>query len=98
MKDSDLEVELENCDTITESEIEKKQKLIDIENQDKKQDAQRRMAWTAVISMVTYPLLLIVVPESRLNVFGSISDILFLSQAGIVAAFYGTEAYLKKGN
>tara|TARA_B110000503_G_scaffold7613_1_gene10357 strand:- start:22 stop:330 length:309 start_codon:yes stop_codon:yes gene_type:complete len=81
---------------VTDEEMSRSERMIQIENEDKRQDAQRNMAWLAVISMVTYPLLAFIMPESRLSTLASMSDMLFMSQAGIVAAFFGSQAFMSK--
>lgn len=80
---------------VTGIEVEK---MITVENEDQKQDAQRRMAWLAMIAMVLYPLLLLipVIPESRITALASISDLFFLSLSGVVAFFFGSQAYLSR--
>jgi hypothetical protein len=91
--------DVNNDGVLSGEEMDNAEKLIRLDNEDKKQDAQRRMAWVSIISMVLYPILCIVAPEARVATLESISDILFLSQAGIVAAFFGTQAWMsyKKG-
>jgi hypothetical protein len=36
------------------------------------------------------------IPESRLETLASFSDVLFISQAGIVSMFFGAQAYMAK--
>jgi hypothetical protein len=74
------------------------EKKMRLENEDKKQDAQRQMAWLAMISMCVFAILPLMpfVPESRLATLASISDMLFLSQASVVGMFFGTQAYMSK--
>jgi len=70
----------------------------DIENEDKKQDSQRQMAWMALIGMIFYPIVTLVADALGLkaDILASMSDLYFIASAGIVAAFYGKEAYLKR--
>jgi hypothetical protein len=74
------------------------EKKIRLENEDKKQDAQRQMAWLAMISMCVFALLPLMpfVPESRLATLASLSDMLFLSQASVVGMFFGAQAYMSR--
>ena len=46
---------------VTDEEFEMEQKLIQLENEDKKQDAQRNMAWFALGGMLLYPTFVIAV-------------------------------------
>tara|TARA_B100001939_G_scaffold116118_1_gene100634 strand:+ start:1287 stop:1628 length:342 start_codon:yes stop_codon:yes gene_type:complete len=70
----------------------------DIENEDKKQDSQRQMAWMALVGMIFYPIVTLVADALGLkaDILASMADLYFIASAGIVAAFYGKEAYLKR--
>ena len=68
----------------------------DMENEDKKQDAQRNMAWFALFGMLLYPTLIVfcdwVMLDRASEVLSDIAPTYFVSVAAIVAAFYGKEA------
>ena len=81
---------------MSDNELERKAEMLRIENEDKKQDAQRHIAWIAIFSMCAYPLISLVIPESRLSTWSSMSDMIFLSQASIVGMFFGAQAYMSK--
>ena len=81
---------------VSDAEMAQAEKLIQIDNEDEKQDAQRRMTWVAVISMALFPLLMVVVPESRLATIGAVADTFYIGLAGVVAAFFATQAYMSK--
>jgi hypothetical protein len=69
----------------------------DMENEDKKQDAQRRMAWFALGGMLLYPFAVVLAVAFDLgqagSILGDMAAVYFVSVAAIVAAFYGKEAY-----
>lgn len=69
----------------------------DMENDDKKQDAQRNMAWFALGGMLLYPFGVIAAIwlglEQAGKILGDMAAVYFVSVAAIVAAFYGKEAY-----
>ena len=44
---------------ITDEEMAKGEKMLQIENEDKRQDAQRNMAWFALFGMLLYPFAII---------------------------------------
>ena len=44
---------------VTDEEMAKAERMLQIENDDKKQDAQRGMAWFALFGMLLYPLAII---------------------------------------
>ena len=68
----------------------------DMENEDKKQDAQRNMAWFALGGMLLYPAFVITATLFKLDnaakILGDMAAVYFVSVAAIVAAFYGKEA------
>jgi len=83
---------------VSDEEISRHQEMLQLELQEEKADSQRKMAWTAVVSMCLFALLPIApfVPDSRLDTLASISDMLFLSQASIVGLYFGATAYMAK--
>jgi hypothetical protein len=104
-KNSQLDSKLKKYDTnqdniLDESEIEAAEKIKQIENADRKENAQRRMAWVALGGMITYPLITMGMSAFGLDasILSSMADLYFISVAGIVAAFYGKEAYMSKHN
>lgn len=81
---------------VTKEELELKKEEIELENADLKADARRRMAWTAILSMVMFPLLVFVAPDTIITILGEMSPMFFMSMAGIVAAFFGVDAWISK--
>ncbi len=90
--------------TVSDEEIEMEERMIqledmrsDMENEDKKQDAQRGMAWFALAGMLLYPSLVVfanwVGLDQAASILGDMAAVYFVSVAAIVAAFYGKEAY-----
>ena len=74
----------------------------DMENEDKKQDAQRNMAWFALAGMLLYPFAVVIAVWLDLvqaaGILGDMAAVYFVSVAAIVAAFYGKEAIAAKRN
>ena len=66
------------------------------ENEDKKQDAQRNMAWFALFGMLLYPFAVVLADfvnlDSASKILGDMAPTYFVSVAAIVAAFYAKEA------
>ena len=85
---------------VTDEEFEMEQKLVMLENEDKKQDAQRNMAWFALGGMLLYPAFVIVSTlfglDKAAKILGDMAAVYFVSVAAIVAAFYGKEALANK--
>lgn len=82
---------------VSDDEINQSERLMMLENEDKKQDAQRGMAWFALGGMLLYPFAVVVASLLKLDnaaqVLGDMAPTYFVSVAAIVAAFYGKEAY-----
>ena len=92
---------------VSDDEMMMEQKMIeledmrsDMENEDKKQDAQRNMAWFALFGMLLYPFAVVVAVfagiDEAAKILGSMAPTYFVSVAAIVAAFYAKEAVAKK--
>ena len=82
--------------------IELEDKKNDMENEDKKQDAQRNMAWFALSGMLLYPFAVVIAVfvglDKAASILGDMAAVYFVSVAAIVAAFYGKEAIAAKKN
>jgi hypothetical protein len=105
IKTIDSEAKWAEADTdgdgvITEEEIALYERKVRFENEDKKEDAQRNMAWFALFGMLLYPFAVLLSNllglSTAANVLGDMAPTYFVSVAAIVAAFYGKEAYTKK--
>ena len=93
--------------TVSDDEIAMEERMIeledmrsDMENEDKKQDAQRNMAWFALTGMLLYPFAVVIAVwvglDQAAKILGDMAAVYFVSVAAIVAAFYGKEALAKK--
>ena len=94
---------------VSDDEIAMEERMIqledlrsDMENEDKKQDAQRNMAWFALFGMLLYPFAVVLAIwlglEQAGQILGDMAAVYFVSVAAIVAAFYGKEAIAAKNN
>ena len=92
---------------VTDEELAMDEKMLrlqdlksDIENEDKKADAQRNMAWFALFGMLLYPFAVVIASWIGLDGagkrLGDMAPTYFVSVAAIVAAFYAKEAIGKK--
>ena len=87
--------EMARAKEIAEWEHKKKMQ----ENEDAKEDQIRSMAWFALWGMLLYPVLILITSvlgiESAAEVIGNIAPTYFVAIAGLVAAFFGAQAYSK---
>ncbi len=71
-----------------------------LEDADAMRDAQRKMTWFALFGLLLYPFAVVCASFAGLNeaakVLGSMAPTYFVAVAGIVAAFFGAQAYTKK--
>jgi hypothetical protein len=90
------EINIDECEVVDEK-LNMKEKQINIENADKREDAQRKMAWFALFGMLLYPVSVVSAScfglDHAATVLGDIAPTYFVSVAAIVAAFYGAQAY-----
>jgi len=94
------DADLDGDGVVSNEELEKHERMLRIENEDKKEDAQRNMAWFALFGMLLYPFAVVISVWLKLDnagsILGDMAPTYFVSVAAIVAAFYGKEAYSKK--
>ena len=85
-------------DTDSEAKLAHAERMISIENADKKEDQMRQMAWVAMLSMVCFTAALFVPALSidRLVALDNILSMFYIAQAGTVATFFGASAYMSR--
>ena len=71
----------------------------ELEDADAMRDAQRNMTWFALAGLLLYPFAVVLASLAGLNeaqkTLGSMAPTYFVAVAGIVAAFFGSQAYTK---
>jgi hypothetical protein len=91
---------------ITDEEMAQAERLMELEqdrarfeNEDKKEDQIRAMAWFALWGMLLYPVLILATSflgvDKAAQIIGDIAPTYFVAIAGLVAAFFGAQAYTK---
>jgi len=72
----------------------------ELEDLDAMRDAQRNMTWFALAGMLLYPATVMTTELMGLHqaaeILGAMASVYFVSVAGIVAAFFGTQAWSGK--
>ena len=72
----------------------------ELEDADAMRDAQRKMAWYSLYGMLLYPIAIVVATvaglEQGAKILGDMAGVYFIAVAGIVAAFFGSQAIGKK--
>jgi len=71
----------------------------ELEDADAMRDAQRNMAWFSLAGMLLYPAMVVVTDlaglEKASNILGDMAPSYFVAVAGLVAAFFGAQAWSK---
>ena len=92
------DVDLDGDGIVSDEEIARTQALVELENKDAKEDQLRQMAWVAMGSMVLFTAALYtpLVSIERLAAIDNILQMFYIAQAGVVATFFGANAYMSK--
>lgn len=84
---------------ISEQQLILKAKMIRLENEDKKEDSQRIMIWFALAGMLIYPFLVVICEFANMpnaaKLLEDMSNVYFVSISGLVAVYFGSNAYSK---
>lgn len=71
----------------------------ELEDQDAQRDAMRKMTWFALAGMLLYPFTILITSllgyDKAASIIGDIAPTYFVAIAGLVAAFFGAQAYSK---
>ena len=93
-------LDIDGDGVVTDEELDMDERMMRIENEDKRQDAQRYMAWFALWGMLLYPSMvvisLIIGLDQAAKILGDMAAVYYVSVAAIVAAYFGTQALKKK--
>ena len=85
---------------VTDEELDRDERMMRLENEDKQQDAQRYMAWFALWGMLLYPSMVVVCflfsLDQAAKILGDMAAVYYVSVAAIVAAYFGAQALAKK--
>ena len=94
------EFDVDGDGVVSDEELAMSKEMMRLENEDKKQDAQRNMAWFALFGMLLYPFAVVLAQflglEQAAKILGDMASVYFVSVAAIFAAFYGSQALQKK--
>ena len=84
--------------TVSDEEMKRNQELIELELREEKSEAQKNMAWIAMVSMIVFSAFLFmpIVSESRVQALGDILGLFYIAQAGVVGAYMGVTAWMSR--
>ena len=83
---------------VSDAELSRTERMLQIENHDKMQDQQRLMAWVAMLSSILTvgALLTPLVAIERMSTASGFLNTFLVAQTGIVVGFMGMTAWAKK--
>ena len=90
------EYDLDGDGIVTDDELENAKMIKETETQLRKQLAQLRMARATLIAMGAFTLAMFLIDVERVKALSDISNLFYLSGAGIVGAYMGTTAWMNK--
>lgn len=90
--------DLNNSGDVTEEEMKRATEILELELREEKAEAQKRMSWVSILSMVLFTVVLFtpVVSESRVSALGDLLGLFYLGQASIVGFYFGAQAYMSR--
>lgn len=90
--------DLDGDGTVSDEEIKRAQDMLEIELREEKSEAQKRMAWVAMLSMIGFNILLFstYISESRVAALADLLGLFYIAQAGVVGAYMGVSAWMSK--
>lgn len=96
-KDSDYnEYDLDGDGVVTDEELEHAKEMKETERDLRKSLAQLRMARFTLLAMGAFTLAMFFVPVERVEALADISNLFYISGAGIVGAYMGTTAWMSR--
>lgn len=93
------EYDMDGDGIVTDEELAHMKEIKETEMAERKQLAQRRMAWVSIVAMISFTVVLIIpglIPESRLGLLADLSALFYIAMAGIVGAYMGMSAYMSR--
>ena len=84
---------------VSDSEMAIKERMILLENRDKKEDQQRYLVWFSALTVTIFIIVLMtpLVPIDRISHLSGIAEIWVLSNMGVIGSFIGYNQLAKRG-
>ena len=81
---------------VSDEELDHAKEIKQVETELRKNLAQLRMARYTLISMGVFTIAMFFIPLDRVKALSDISNLFYISGAGIVGAYMGTTAWMNK--
>ena len=91
-----IDFDLDGDGKITEEEINRKERMLEIELREEKAESQKKMAWGAMLMMIGLSVYQFtpMVSDSRVQALADLLGLFYIAQTGVVAAYMGATAYM----
>ena len=90
------EYDMDGDGIVSDEELTTVKAIHEVETQEEKADAQRRMAWISLIGMLIFTglVFLPIFPDSRIKASADLFGLFYIGMAGVVGAYMGMTAYM----
>ena len=90
------EYDVDGDGVVSDGELATVKAIHQQEAADEKADAQRKMAWISLISMLVFTcfVFLPIFPDSRITALADLFGLFYIGMAGVVGAYMGMTAYM----
>jgi hypothetical protein len=88
--------DFDNDGVVTDQEIERAKEIREFEDQSRKHLGQLRIARWTLIGMGAFTAGMFSMPIEKIEALSDISNLFYISGAGIVGAFMGAQAWMNK--
>jgi uncharacterized membrane protein YdjX (TVP38/TMEM64 family) len=90
------EYDVDGDGVVSDDELKIVKTIHETEKAEDKADAQKRMAWVSLISMLAFTALVFlpIFPDSRIKALADLFGLFYIGMAGVVGAYMGMTAYM----
>jgi len=90
------EYDVDGDGVVSDAELATVKAIHEAEVAEEKADAQRKMAWISIMSMLVFTafLFLPIFPYSRIKALADLFGLFYIGMAGVVGAYMGMTAYM----
>ena len=90
------EYDVDGDGVVSDSELTAVKAIHEAETAEEKAEAQKKMAWISLISMLVFTALVFlpIFPDSRIKALADLFGLFYIGMAGVVGAYMGMTAYM----
>tara|TARA_B100000925_G_scaffold136838_1_gene102393 strand:- start:747 stop:1067 length:321 start_codon:yes stop_codon:yes gene_type:complete len=92
------EYDLDGDGVVSDEEMAKSKEMLELELREEKADAQKRISWVAILSMIVFTIVLFtpIISDTRVAALADLLGLFYIGQASIVGFYFGAQAYMSK--